>query len=76
MVDIDYIKNNPITKSKANTLKQLKALKNNKFIDNRLYYYLKPTDSLALRFYGQPKMHKPGVQYVLLFHILASHCAL
>ena len=31
------------------------------FIDNKLYYYLKPTDSPAPRFYGQPKIHKPGV---------------
>ena len=53
-------KKDPITKSKAKTLKQLKALKNNEFIYNKLYYYLKSTDSLALRFYGQPKMHKPG----------------
>ena len=42
-------------------LKQLKVLKDSKFIDNKLYYYLKPTDSPALRFYGQPKIHKPGV---------------
>ena len=42
-------------------MKQLKVLKDNKFIDNKLYYYLKPTDSPAPRFYGQPKIHKPGV---------------
>ena len=30
-------------------------------IDNKLYYYLKPTDSPAPRFYGQPKIHKLGV---------------
>ena len=52
---------NPTTKIKAKTLKQLKALKDDKFIDNKLYYYLKLTDSHALRFYGQPKIHKPGV---------------
>ena len=28
---------------------------------NKLYYYLKPTDSPALRCYVQPKIHKPGV---------------
>ena len=47
---------------KSRTLKQLKVLKDNEFIDNKLYYYLKPTDSPAPRFYGQPKIHKSGVQ--------------
>ena len=51
----------PSTKIKTKTLKQLKVLKDNEFIDNKLYYYLKPTDSPAPRFYGQPKIHKPGV---------------
>ena len=55
------LKKDPTTKIKAKTLKQLKVLKNNEFIDNKLYYYLKPTDSPAPRFYGQPKIHKPGV---------------
>ena len=55
------LKKDPTTKIKAKTLKQLKALKDNEFIDNKLYYYLKPTDSPAPRFYGQPKIHKPGV---------------
>ena len=54
------LKKDPTTKIKAKTLKQLKALKDNEFIDNKLYYYLKPTDSPAPRFYGQPKIHKPG----------------
>ena len=40
---------------------KLKVLKDNEFIDNKLYYYLKPTDSRAPRFYAQPKIHKPGV---------------
>ena len=51
----------PTTKIKAKTLKQLKALKDNEFIDNKLYYYLKPTISPAARVYGKPKLHKPGV---------------
>ena len=55
------LKKDPTTKIKAKTLKQLKILKDNEFIDNKLYYYLKPTDSPAPRFYGQPKIHKPGV---------------
>ena len=55
------LKKDPATKTKTKTLKQLKVLKDNEFIDNKLYYYLKPTDSPAPRFYGQPKIHKPGV---------------
>ena len=46
--------------------KHLKALKDNKVIDNKLYYYLKPTDLPAPRFYGQPKRHKPGVHICLI----------
>ena len=42
-------------------MKQLKVLKDNEFTDNKLYYYLKPTDWPAPRFYGQPNIHKPGV---------------
>ena len=55
------LKKDPTTKIKTKTLKQLKVLKDNEFIDNKLYYYIKPTDSPAPRFYGQPKIHKPGV---------------
>ena len=54
-------KKDPTTKIKTKTLKQLKVLKDNTFTDNKLYYYLKPTDSPAPRFYGQPKIRKPGV---------------
>ena len=39
----------------------MKVLKDNKFIDNKLYYYPKPTDSPMPRFYGEPKIHKLGV---------------
>ena len=52
-------KKDPTTTIKAKTLKQLKILKDNEFIDNKLYYYLKPNDSLARRFYSQPKIRKP-----------------
>ena len=55
------LKKHPTTKIKAKTLKQLKALKDNEFTENKLYYYLKPTDSPAPTFYGQPKTYKPGV---------------
>ena len=51
----------PTTKIKTKTLKQLKVLKDSELIDNKLYYYLKPTDSPAPRFYVQPKIHKSGV---------------
>ena len=54
-------KKDPATKIKPKTLKQLKTLKDNELIDNELYYYLKPTDSPAPRFYGHPKIHNPGV---------------
>ena len=49
------LEKDPPTKIKFKTLKQLKALKDNKFIDNKLHYYLKPTDLPGPRFYGQPK---------------------
>ena len=81
---MDHINNGPYqllkkdltTKIKTKTLKQLKVLKDNEFIDNKLYYYLKPTDSPAPRFYGQPKIHKPGVPICPLFHIVAPHCTI
>ena len=38
-----------------------KDCKVKEFIDNKLYYYVKPTGSPAPKFYGQPKIHKPGV---------------
>ena len=48
---LKLLKKDPSTKIKTKTLKQLKVLKNNDFIDNKLYY-LKPADSPAPRFYG------------------------
>ena len=41
MVHINYLKKDPTTKIKAKPLKQLKVLKENKFVDNKLYYYPK-----------------------------------
>ena len=41
------LKKDPPTKIKTKTSKKLKILKDNEFIDNKLYYYLKPTDSHA-----------------------------
>ena len=55
------LKKDPTTKIKTKTLKQLKVLKDNEFIDNKSYYYLKPTDSTAPRFYGQLNIHNPRV---------------
>ena len=71
---MDHINNGPyqlfikdsITKIKANPLKQLKVLKDNQFIDNKLYCYLKHTDSPAPIFFGQPKTHKTGVPIRLI----------
>ena len=57
-------KQGPTTKIKTKRLKQLKALKENKFIDNKLYYYLKPTGSPAARFYGQPKIHNKSYCFI------------
>ena len=48
-------KKDPTTKVKAKALKQLKTLKDNEFIENKLYYYLKPMDSPVPKFYGQRK---------------------
>ena len=33
----------------------------NRFTDNKICYYLKPTDSPASKFYHHPKIHQPGV---------------
>ena len=52
------LKKDATTKIKIKTFKQLKVLKDNEFIDNKLYYYLKPTDSPAPRFSVQPKMQR------------------
>ena len=42
-------------------MKQLEVLKDNVFIESKLYYYLKPTESPAARFYEHTKIRKPGV---------------
>ena len=65
---MDHINNAPYqllskdttTKIKAKTSKQSKVIKDNEFIDNKIYY-LKSTDSPVPRFYGQPKINKLGV---------------
>ena len=55
------LKKDPTTKINTKILKQSKVLKDKEFIDNKLYYYLKPNDSPAPSFYGQQKIHKPEV---------------
>ena len=50
MVHINYIKKDPTTKIKSKTLKQLKVLKGKKFIDNKLFCYVK-SDSHARNVY-------------------------
>ena len=76
MVYINYLKKDPTTKIKAKALKKSKVLKDKEFIDNKLYYYLKPIDLIGPRFYCHPKIPKLGVLYILLFHIVAPHCTI
>ena len=64
----------PTIKIKAKTLKQLKALKYSLFIDSKLHYYLKPTDSPALDFMVNQKYRSQQFLYVLLPHTVAPNC--
>ena len=57
-------------------MKKLPVLKDNEFIGNKLYYYLKPTDPPAPIFYSQPKIHKPGFPIRPIFHVVAAHCTI
>ena len=66
------LQENPTTKIKAKMMKHLKALKECEFINNKLYYYVQPTDSPVPKFYCQPKIHKPEV----LIHTIVSHSGL
>ena len=71
------LKKDPTTNIETKTLKQLKVLKDNEFIDNKLYYYyLKPTDSPTTRFYSQPKIHKLGVPIRPIISYSGSHCTI
>ena len=79
---MDHIKNGPYqllkecpsTKIETKTLKQLMALKDNEFIDNKLYYYLKPVTRLRPDFMVNQKRTSQEFLYVLLFRIVAPHC--
>ena len=70
------LKKDPTAKIKPKTLKQLKALKDNTFIDIKQYYYLKLTDSPASRLNSHKKKKKNSQEflYVLLFHVVTTHC--
>ena len=57
---INCLKRDPTTKIKGKPLIQLKSLKDKGFIDNKLNYYLKPTDYPTPTIYGRLKIHKPG----------------
>ena len=70
------LEKDPTTKIRAKTLKQLKVLKDNEFIDNKLYYYLKPTNLPVPRFYGQPKMHNPGIPIRPIVSCTDSRCTI
>ena len=72
------LQKNPTTKIKTKTLKQLNVLRDNEFIDSNLYYYLKPTDSHVLRFYGHTNQKYTSQEflYVLLFHIVVPDCTI
>ena len=65
------LKKDPTTKINAKRLKQVKVLKENEFIDNKLYYFLKPT-RLHRDFMLNPKYASQEFLYVLLFHIVAT----
>ena len=65
------LKKDSTTKIKAKTMKQLKFLKDNKFIDNKSYCYLKPTDFMVSQNYTSQEF-----LFVLLFHIVAPHYAI
>ena len=65
------LEKDPTSKIKTKTLKQLKVLKDNKFIDNKFYYYLKPTDSsLRLDFMINQKYTSQEFLYVLYVSFL------
>ena len=51
-------------------MKQLKVLNENEFIDNKLYFYLKPTDLPVPRFHVNQKYTMQEFLNVLFFHIV------
>ena len=56
---------------------ETKTGKENEFIDNKLYYYLKPTDSPTPRVYWSTKIPKSGVLiYIIFSHSCSPMCNL
>ena len=70
------LEKHPTIKIKTKTLKKWKPLKDNEFIDSKLYYYLKPTDWLRLYFMVHQKYTSQECLYLLLFHIVAPSCTI
>ena len=65
------LKKDPTAKIKAKTLKQLKVLKDNEFIDNKLCYF-KPTDSSEPGIYGHLKLQSGNIKNIPnLYRIIA-----
>ena len=61
------IKEDPTTNVKTKTFKLLKVMKDNEFIDCKLYYYLIPADS--------PEPYKSQeFLYFLLFYLVVPRC--
>ena len=68
MTHISYLKKDPTIETKSKALKQLEALKDNgEFINDKLYYYIKPTNFMA----NQKYLCQEGL-HILLFHLVAT----
>ena len=64
------LKKDPTAKIKPKTLKQLKALKDNTFIDIKQYYYLKLTDSPASRLNSHKKKTKTARSSYMSYYFM------
>ena len=64
------LKKDPTAKIKPKTLKQLKALKDNTFIDIKQYYYLKLTDSPASRLNSHKKKKKTARSSYMSYYFM------
>ncbi|XP_072023437.1 uncharacterized protein [Amphiura filiformis] len=56
----ELIKKDPTAKYKNRLVDQLKVLKDEEWIDFKLYRQLYPTTAVVPKFYGLPKVHKPS----------------
>ena len=57
----ERLESDPMNDIKKEVWRKCKDLADREIIDQQLYYKIKPTDSHAPRFYGLPKIHKPGI---------------